>query len=181
MRRPIPFLAPAALGAALVLTAAACGDDGGSPSDNAIEELIESQGGGEVDIDSEDGEVTIESEDGSFTASSSGDLPEEWPGDVPLPDDLAIESSSRIADGSTGGALLSVSGTTSMSIEEIQELYSSELEGWTEGLNMVNSSGGTESLTMALEDDGAGRGVMLSATNDGAATTLSINVTLEGS
>jgi hypothetical protein len=180
MPRPIRRLAPAALGVVLVLTAAACGDDGGSPSDNALEEIIEQQGGGEVDIDSEDGEVTVESEDGSFTASSDGELPEDWPDDVPLPDDLAIDGSSRIADSASGGFILSVSGATSLSVEEVQELYTSGLDGWTEGLNMVNSSGGTDSLTMAFEDD-EGRGVMLTASNDGEATMLAVNVTSEGS
>jgi hypothetical protein len=182
MRRPTRRLAPAAIGAVLLLGAAACGGDSGSPSDGALEEIIESQGGGDVDIDSDDGEITIESDDGSFSSSSSGELPEGWPDDVPLPDDFEIQGSSRIADGSSGGAVLTVSGMTGMSVEEVQEFYTSALDGWTEGLNMVNSSGGTDSLTLALEhDEIENRGLMLSASNDGSGTVLSLNVTIEGS
>lgn len=100
-------------GAALVF--AACGG-GDSISENLAEEAIEQAGGGDVDIDSdggsvnidtdegsmsvdEDGNVEIETEDGSF--SSSGDIPEGFPDEVPLPDGLDV-GSGAVTDGPEG-------------------------------------------------------------------------------
>ena len=116
-----PLIACAAAGAVLSFTAC------GNATETGIEKLIESQGGGDVDLDlngdgglsvqteeggmsidedgnfvitdangsvvtgnadSESGEFNMESEDGSFRVDSSGEIPEEWPSDVPLPEGI---------------------------------------------------------------------------------------------
>ena len=104
----------------------------GNATETGVEKLIESQSGGDVDLDldgdggfsvqteeggmsidedgnfvitdadgsvltgnadAETGEFSAESEDGSFRVDASGEIPEEWPSDVPLPEGIEGASS----------------------------------------------------------------------------------------
>ena len=134
------------LGAAsLAVTFSACD----SAAESGLEGLIESQSGGDVEldldgggfsmqtedgqmsvdedgnmiitdadgnivtggIDAESGEFNVESEDGSFSIGATTELPEQWPGDVPQPDGLSIESATVI--GSDSEQAVSVAGSVS--------------------------------------------------------------------
>lgn len=109
MRRTRSTLVSLAAAGALL---AACGGD--SVSENLAEKALEQAGGGDVDINSEDGSFSVENEDGSFSVdeegnldietddgsfSSSGDLPEGFPDDVPLPDGFELQQGSKSTDG----------------------------------------------------------------------------------
>jgi len=131
-----------AAGAAVMLSA--CSD----AAESGIEQLIEQQGGGNVDInsddgsfsiqtedgsmtiddegnfvitdengetitgnaDGEDGSFAVESEDGSFSSSSTSELPEDWPSEVPTPDGLTITTATSMD--ATDGSAIQLSGTT---------------------------------------------------------------------
>lgn len=61
----------AAAGAGVVaLLAASCGD---SATESGLEELIENQAGGDVDVDLEDGEFRVQTSDGEFSIDVDGD------------------------------------------------------------------------------------------------------------
>ena len=180
---------------ATVLTA--CGDSG----EQGVEELIEQQSGGDVDIntddggiaiqtedgsmtidedgnfvvtdengetitgnaDSDDGSMTVEGEDGSFSGGATTELPDEWPSDVPAPDDLTIASAFVVSD--TGSDAITVSGTVDG--EDFLDDYGSQLEDagfdstsefkadgtanrvyssdvWTVGINYVEDESGNQ-------------------------------------
>ncbi len=77
----------------------------GAAQEAVSEQLVEQAVGGDVDLElGDDGQIaSIETEDGSFEMSAGGgEVPEEWPGDVPLFDGGEI-SSSQVAtvDGQT--------------------------------------------------------------------------------
>jgi|SRR6056297_2455602 len=74
-------------------------------------------------IDTESGEFNMESEDGSFSIGATGELPEQWPGDVPQPDGLSIESATVV--GSDSDQAISVAGSVSGS--EFVDSYSRAL------------------------------------------------------
>jgi hypothetical protein len=151
-----PLIALAAAGTVLALTA--CGD----ATESGVERLIESQGGGDVDLDldadggfsvqteeggmsidedgnfvitdadgsvvtgnadTESGEFTAESEDGSFRIDASGEIPEEWPSDVPSPE--GIEGASSTVTQSTTELAITVTGQAG---ESFVDDYGSTLE-----------------------------------------------------
>jgi hypothetical protein len=107
------------------------GEDGQVITGNA-------DGDGNFTVEGEDGEVitgsgdgdgdfTVEGEDGSFSVDSSGELPDEWPDDIPTPDDFAIEGASVIE--SPDGAVITLAGSSSLVGEDFVAAYGSALEG----------------------------------------------------
>ncbi len=150
-------------GFAAILTLAAVGC-GKSPTEIGLEKIIESQTGGDVDLDldgdggfsiqTEDGSMTIdedgnfavvgrdgevvtgsgdsegnmtfEGEDGSFTMSQGSDIPDEWPSAVPVPEGLAVTSSSVMGNDANGSAI-TLAGTADDG-EAFASDYSAALE-----------------------------------------------------
>ncbi len=141
------------------LTLAACGNS----TESGVEELIESQAGGDVDLDldedgglsvqTEDGGMSIdedgnfvitdadgsvvtgnadtegggfsaESDDGSFRVDTSGDVPEEWPDDVPQPQGIA-DASSTVTQSSTELAITITGGADEAFVDDYSETLES--------------------------------------------------------
>ena len=154
IRRPLIALASAAF--ALGFTAC------GNATETGVEQLIESQGGGDVDLDldgdggfsvqteeggmtidedgnfvitdadgsvvtgnadTETGGFTAESEDGSFRVDASGEIPEEWPSDVPRPE--GVEGASSTVTQSATELAITVTGQAG---ESFVDDYGSALE-----------------------------------------------------
>lgn len=82
MKLGIARIGAAVIAGAMVLTGC------GSATEKITETVIESAGGGEVDIDIDEGDGTFsfESEEGSFSVGGEG--PKNWPDGVPLPEGL---------------------------------------------------------------------------------------------
>jgi hypothetical protein len=142
----------------IVIAFTACGDS----TESSVEELIESESGGDVDLDldddggfsvqteeggmsidedgnfvitdadgsvvtgnadSESGGFTAESDDGSFRIDASGEIPEEWPSDVPSPE--GIEGASSTVTQSATELAITVTGQAG---ESFVDDYGSTLE-----------------------------------------------------
>jgi hypothetical protein len=163
--------------AALAITALAttsilitgCGAVAEKAGEKAAEKAIESQGGGNVDIDtSEDGKVSIETEDGSVSFGS-GEVPAEWPGDVPLPDDLEVSTGSTI--GASDGRLVSVVGTSGQDPAELLEFFKDALSDWEiSGESSTTSTSG--GMTSAQWDTEGRRFTFVATTAMGDGTTM---------
>lgn len=141
-----------AFASVVVLGLTACGGD--DSSEKAVERAIERAGGGDVDVDVDEGsgDVRISSGDDSFDLSTTGDLPDDWPSDIPLPDDFAVSGGSSINGGSSG-QLVSVTGTTELSLDEVAAFYTDALSGWTEALRSEVTHDGVRSLNLAFQLD----------------------------
>jgi hypothetical protein len=121
--------------------------DGNDFSVNADENglEVESEDGTSLDIDDdgtfvatdEDGEVitgeadgdggfTVEDSDGDAVFSSSDEIPEQWPTDVPEPEGLSDVTGTYFSEGDDQSII--ITGTTSGDLRDIFESYTGELE-----------------------------------------------------
>lgn len=102
----------------LGIVGTSCGDGG----DDAAERLIEDASGGDLDVDiDDDGQsVRIEGEDGdSEFTFGTGELPDGFPEDFPMPDDVSVESGTSV----DGGAGFSVGLDYAGSVDDAADFY----------------------------------------------------------
>jgi hypothetical protein len=176
-RRAIVLVAAAGF----TLTLTACGN----ATETGIEQLIESQGGGDVDLDldgdggfsvqteeggmsidedgnfvitdadgsvvtgnadSESGDFNVESEDGSFRVDASGEIPEEWPSDVPRPEGL--EGTSATVTQSPTELAITVTGQAD---DSFVDDYGSTLEG--DGFERTSNFESEANVTRIYENE----------------------------
>jgi hypothetical protein len=171
MRSTRTVLAATSLAALLVT---GCGAAAEKAGEKLTEEAIESQTGGNVDIDtSGDGSVEIETEDGSMSFGS-GDVPAEWPEEIPLPEDLEIQSDATM-DGSDG-RLVSIVGLTDETPEAILATLKEALADWEiSGESTTTSSDG--SLTGAQWERDGRRVTFAATSGTEGQTTLTLGHT----
>jgi len=140
-----------------------CGAAKDAVSERVTEAAIEAGSNGDVDVDyDEDGSFSIESEEGVFSVEQ-GSVPASWPAEVPLPAEYDEIFGSEISD--SGSLLVTVGGTTQLSIDAIDAAYSSALQAWTESFRSNSSSNGDRSLQIAFDRDGQSVVVALSEAN----------------
>ncbi len=174
--------------AALALTS--CGKAAEKLSEKAIEESV---GGGDADIDEDgsfsfesdegsvsvdaDGNVKIEGEDGEFSLDgSTGELPEDFPDDIPLLDGFEIVTGSRTSDGAQTfwGVVGAVNGEPEDVFADVVSAFEAddfESDGKSESTNngqffgSASFVGGGSRVSVTVLPDG-----------DGENTTVSYNV-----
>lgn len=83
-------------------------------------------GDGNFTIDSENGETVFEGEDGTAVFSQNGDLPEDFPGEIPVPDHVTIVFAQSATSGEGTG--YAIAGTTARSIGDVSAEMQSSLE-----------------------------------------------------
>jgi hypothetical protein len=195
-----PLIALATIG--IVIGFTACGDS----SESGVENLIESQTEGDVDVDldgdggfsveteeggmsidedgnfvitdadgsvvtgnadSETGEFTAESEDGSFRVDASGEIPEEWPSDVPSPE--GIEGASATVTQSATELAITVTGQAG---ESFVDDYGSTLED--SGFERTSNFESDANITRVYENETWT--VSVNSFPDGDATQVAVSV-----
>jgi hypothetical protein len=162
----------ALVAAAPLAGAAACSSE--AVTDQAAERIVESSGGGEVDIDSSEGRMEVTTEDGSFTAEAGGDLPDGWPADIPMPNEYTIETSSTM--GSDAGTTQSVILRTTGMPDTVFASLEPELQSWTEN-SRTKSGVAADAFVMASYTKGDITLSLTATSGDGSDTVLSYTVT----
>lgn len=146
--------------------------------ENIVERAIESQTGGDVDLDLDgEGSMTFEGKDGekfSVTAGDAAKLPSDWPDSVPIMDDATITYAGSMGggDGTTG---LTAVYTVSESKADVVEFYKSELaaEGWTiAGVMDFGDSG----MVTATRNESETVGVTVATENGDTTVTVSVGL-----
>lgn len=168
-RRPFRSFLPAALLAAS-LGLAGCGAVADEVAERAVEEGLERAGGAsdvELDLDNEDGSLSIESSEGSLRIGAQ-DVPEDFPAEVPLPDDVEVMSSMSFSEdagtafnlnmNATGDAAtlgdelesrfadagFTLTGTSSMQVEDlVNRSFQFEGPDWSGNVSVVETPDGT--------------------------------------
>lgn len=164
MHRTVRPVAAVLAGVAL-LGAAGCGQAAEKVAEKATEEAIESQAGDGAKVDiGQDGTFEIETEEGSYSAGT-GEVPEGWPDDVPLPDGLEIVTGSNL--GNDAERITSVIGTTDESPDAVAAFYEEALSDWEEASSMdsnadgasfrsVSYTSGERTLQLTISEDAEG-------------------------
>lgn len=149
----------------LALGLTACGAAQEAVSERLVEEAV----GGDVDLEfDEDGQVaSIETEDGSLEIVSGGEVPDEWPADVPTFDGGELVTS--YAATSDGQTVVSVDYITDSDANEVMA-----------GLTTAYESAGFTTTSESTMGDGSGG--LLSYVGERDGTTMTASVTYgEGS
>lgn len=166
-----------ALAVAASLALAGCGGSD-TPSVSVDDEgkdrtvSVEGDGGSVTVEEGKDGSVTVEGEDGStFSADTSGDLPDGWPGAVPVVDGTITFAQSS-TDGSTG-QMWTVSIDAEGSVTDLFDAAKADLEGagFTASAEVSTSDGAFASFS------GNGYDVQLTVGAGDGATTVAYIVT----
>jgi hypothetical protein len=150
-------------------------------AEETIEKAIEKESGEDVEIDLDEGEVTIQGDDGEVNISadedtveiksdegeatfgSGADLPEGFPGDVPVYENMDL----HLAMSTRDGYLLS--GISQDSVAEIVDWYKDKLKDWKivdeatfeteegKSINLTVTKGDMDMTIMILDtEEGAG-------------------------
>jgi hypothetical protein len=99
--------------------------------ENAIENQIDREGGGNANVDVNNGTVRVETSEGAYQAGAGAGLPSDWPSDVPLMPGAQMQVSGS-NNGSSGDAGAGVMFVTTKTAEEVSAYYREELtkNGW---------------------------------------------------
>lgn len=131
----------------LILMLTGCG---GRPDEAIIEEQIEQATGSDADVDisGDSYQISGETEDGAFSLSSGEgtEIPEDFPGDVPIYSPSTVSMSMNVPEGQ------SLTLTTGDDSKKIVEFYKGEMVAneWSEQASM---NMGSQSILSYKKDD----------------------------
>ncbi|MFC2159345.1 hypothetical protein ACFLQS_01360 [Actinomycetota bacterium] len=151
-------------------------------AEEAIERAIEKESGENVEIDLEEGEMTIKGEDGEVNISSDDDtveiksdegeatfgsgaeLPEGFPGNVPVYPDMELTTSWKSTEGDKDN--YSISGLTEDAGDDVFEWYKDKLSGWNIEGEFTMSGDDGKTSTLSAKGDGLTVTIMVIETED---------------
>lgn len=175
LRRPVVALS------VLALALTGCGGVSENIAERALEEAAEAGGEGDVDVDIDlDGEdgggISIDSEDGTASVDiGGGELPDDWPSDVPVIDgEIITAASSETGSESFWSATIQTSTSVSAAAEQIE----SDLRdaGFTIGTE-AQTSGGETGETALVSGERESMGVAVYVIGVDGDTTAQYTVT----
>lgn len=137
----------------------------GEAIEKAIEKGIEEDSGGEVDVDISEGEISIKTDEGEVTFGEGTELPDGFPGVVPVYPDMNIITAWKATE--EGKENFSISASTSDTGEKVFDWYKAKMSGWEiesefssdmgeDGITFsINGNNGTYNLSiLVFESDG---------------------------
>ena len=160
--------------AVLAFAAAGCSAGEDKIGEEIGEGIVGAAVGGDVEVDGDS--VTISGDDGDVTIQGAeAELPEGFPDEFPMHDDVEVDSASSIASGE--GSTFYVNLYSSKTPGELHDWYKAELEKeWSIESDVSATDGSDEtyimsvkkdqmeaSLTIANDDSGSQLGIILTA------------------
>lgn len=168
-RKPIRLAAggfAATLGIAATLGLTGCGD----VAERAAEEAIEQGSGGDVDLNLEDDSLSIEGEDGSLSIGG-GEMPEDFPADVTLPDGGTVVAGSSFEQGGNKGWL--VESTYPDDPKDLADTVEGDLTGG--GFDQVGTYSTNETTTATYEGNGYDVVTAVTGADSGSSLTVTVS------
>ncbi|MDD5055102.1 MAG: hypothetical protein PHZ00_02425 [Candidatus Peribacteraceae bacterium] len=153
---------------AITITLAGCGK---SVTDQAVEESIEKETGGEATVNTDDGTVEVTTDEGTVTIGTQ-ELPSDWPMDVPVYPGSTVQMAGTIAGKGQGGLFQTTDAKADVVSYFLEQL---KKEGWD--ASIVGDMGAISIMT-AKKDE---RNMALQiATGDGRTSiTISLQETTQ--
>lgn len=145
---------------ALAFLLAGCGR---TVTENIVENAIEREGGEDVDVDmNRDGSMNIQTDEGELT--TSGKIPDEWPEDVPVPEEATVVYSMSMSPDDEKDSM-AVMFSVEDAVSDVAAMYKTKLagEGWK--ISGTADMGGTSMV--GGEKDGRTVSVIVTAGDEG--------------
>ena len=165
------------IGTLAVVATAVIGLTGcGKIAERAVEEALEGEGGGEVDI-GEDGITVVDSE-GNEVHMGTNEPPEGFPDSVPLPEMTFDMSSSGEQEGLRNWY---AQGTTQESYDDVKAMYADAFggNGWTIDSESEFESEGQKTQSYSATGNGLTASVTISEAEDGVYLFLTVSEVAE--
>jgi hypothetical protein len=137
-------------------------EDGNFSVTDADGEVITGQG-------DDDGNFTVDGDDGTFTMSQGGEIPEEWPSEIPQPDGVALSGSSVIDTGQGSGITLAGSVDDA---DAFMAEYGGNLEG--AGLSKMSEYSNPDSAAAVYGNDEWTMSIGASTFDDGVQVSITL-------
>lgn len=160
-----------ALVTSIALVAAGCGESVTEKvAEKAAKEALEKEGV-TVSGDDESGSITFSDEEGKSSQLSYGDeLPDDFPEEVPLPDDAKITSAIKTGTEGEGAGFL-IGAEVEQDADEVLKFYKAELEGYEQ---VMSASTAADSGLASYEGDEWDVNVVVGAQGDKRVLTLTV-------
>lgn len=152
---------------------AGCGGDD-KASEKAGEKIAEKMmegDGKDVDVDIDGDSVKIKGKDGESSFSASDELPDDWPDDVPFPDDAKVTGGGASTTGGQSGFY--ASATTGDSIDDVMDFYKEKLDGYKQtttysggGSAYATYSGAAGTVTVTVAETDGKTNISLAISRD---------------
>ena len=125
---------------------------------------------GEVNISSDDNSVEIKSDEGKVTIGSGAELPDGFPGNVPVYPDMKITTSWASTENNKDN--YSISGLTDDAGDDVFAWYKESLSGWDiEGELTIDGDSG-KTYTLSVKSDELVVAIMVFETKDEGTTIV---------
>ncbi|MEN8238912.1 MAG: hypothetical protein ABFR53_06890 [Actinomycetota bacterium] len=135
---------------ALALILAACQSVTENIAENLTEQVLESEGLENVEIDTDSGEVSIETDEGSVTIGG-GEIPDGFP--IPVPDGYQV-TSVFTAEGTSSVSLAYGNGDFGAIEAFYEDWTGSQASEWRKTTSSVSNEDGTFDSTNWVEEEG---------------------------
>ena len=164
-------VAVAFAGTALALSG--CGEAADQVAEEAVEQAIEGQGGGDVEIDADGESFSVEGEDGSEFSVGSDELPDDFPTEVPIPEGATVESSSTVKTDGKAGWFVALTYADA-DAGDLADTSKSEMED--AGFEETSTFSADETTTSGYEGNGYTVTVSIAPNVEGGGTSMTLTV-----
>lgn len=159
--------AVAIAGAALILSGC------GQVAEEAAEQAIEQNGGGDVEIDADGDSFSVEGEDGSISVGKD-ELPENFPSEITLPEGGTIESATAVTDSKKDGWFIQSTYADTSPEDLVTEFAGSMQDG---GFEETSNTTFEEQTAIGYEGDSYDVAVIILGATSGSGSTMTLTVT----
>ena len=157
--------------AAVALSLAACDSAVEQLTEEAAERAAEAAGSGDTEIDiDEEGGLSVETDEGSLQIGAGGDVPEDFPDEIPLPADYTVLNSASFSgeDGQSFQVSMESEGLDVVAYIEDQVVPSLEDAGYEIANQSTTTTDGVNFSSVGAEGDEFQVSVRAAGQQDGA-------------